>query len=449
MAQKTNGRLKAKAKSLPQALRHFLTPAVWKQAHRWVRGNSRPSRWSIQPLLLTLLFSAWCTGDSQAERFETARGFCIVCRPRQRRPGKSLSGFQMALARLPMVVLRALANGIRKQLLRWLPMATNDFIVLGCDGTRLSCPRTRELERHLSWSSKNHATPGIWLTAIVHLTTGVPWCWRWGKGTANEREHLLAMVPLLPVAALLVADAGYIGFEMASALNQRVSFLIRLNSSAPLYTDENVQLESFREGEFWYWTKEAQQQEKAPLRVRVFCIRGKQKGTRKRHDVWLITNVLDRERLRIEQASRYYRWRWENEGLFRTYKRTLKKLKLESRTVKLVHREAEGSMLALQLLLAQGAMAMPSRSSQSRRMASPRKVLMEIRREMNSAAPKRRQRYGKRLRQAQRECRQRTTPKEKRVWASRTPHKPPKQPKILKLTDEGKAAINQLQRKIA
>ena len=33
---------------------------------------------------------------------------------------------------------------------------------------------------------------------------------------------------------------------------------------------------------------------------------------------------------------------------------TLKKVKLVSRTVRLVHREAEGSWLALQLLLAQG-----------------------------------------------------------------------------------------------
>jgi hypothetical protein len=49
-------------------------------------------------------------------------------------------------------------------------------------------------------------------------------------------------------------------------------------------------------------------------------------------------------------ASQFYRWRWESEGLFRTYKQTLKKVKLVSRTVKLVHREAEASLLAVQLL---------------------------------------------------------------------------------------------------
>src|SRR5262249_20165783 len=39
----------------------------------------------------------------------------------------------------------------------------------------------------------------------------------------------------------------------------------------------------------------------------------------------------------------------------RTYKRTLGKVKLVGRTVKQVHREAEGSLLAVQLLLAQAA----------------------------------------------------------------------------------------------
>ena len=38
--------------------------------------------------------------------------------------------------------------------------------------------------------------------------------------------------------------------------------------------------------------------------------------------------------------------------------RTLGKLKLLSRTVALVHRELEGSLLAVQLLLAQGAVAL-------------------------------------------------------------------------------------------
>jgi hypothetical protein len=34
---------------------------------------------------------------------------------------------------------------------------------------------------------------------------------------------------------------------------------------------------------------------------------------RRGQTVWLVTNVLDKERLSEAQAGLYYRWRWENE----------------------------------------------------------------------------------------------------------------------------------------
>jgi len=42
-------------------------------------------------------------------------------------------------------------------------------------------------------------------------------------------------------------------------------------------------------------------------------VRKKKKGKSKSYDVWLITNVLDPKRLSLAQASKFYRWRWENE----------------------------------------------------------------------------------------------------------------------------------------
>jgi hypothetical protein len=38
--------------------------------------------------------------------------------------------------------------------------------------------------------------------------------------------------------------------------------------------------------------------------------------------VWLLTDVLDSKALSHAAAAQFYRWRWRNEGLFRTYKRT-------------------------------------------------------------------------------------------------------------------------------
>jgi hypothetical protein len=63
--------------------------------------------------------------------------------------------------------------------------------------------------------------------------------------------------------------------------------------------------------------------------------KGKGKGAVKR-DVWLLTDVLDSARLSVATAAMFYRWRWRNEGVFRTDKRTINKLKLSSRTVRLV-----------------------------------------------------------------------------------------------------------------
>src|SRR5436853_250357 len=105
------------------------------------------------------------------------------------------------------------------------------FVPLGCDGTRLACPRTAELERHLGQAGKPQSAPMVWLTALVHLRLGVPWAWRWGKGTASERGHLLQLLPVLPAAALVVADAGYVGYEVTRTLVEHsVCFLIRMSS---------------------------------------------------------------------------------------------------------------------------------------------------------------------------------------------------------------------------
>jgi len=423
---------------------------VWKQAHRVPREEKRKCRWEIQPLVMVLVLMTWSCGESQAERFESAKAFCVACRSKQKRPGKTVAGFQNALARLSLPVLRAVAAGVRRGIAALLPMEVDGFIPLGCDGSRLTCPRAAELEKYLCGANPKGLAPTIWITAVVHLRLGVPWCWRWGKGTANERQHLQAMLPLLPEKALLVADAGYIGFELTKELmKKQVSFLIRQCSLVTLYTETKEPLTEFRDGEVLFWTKEAQKKGVEPLRVRLLCVRRRKPGETKSQDVWLMTNVMSARRLSVAQASQFYRWRWENEGFFRTYKRTLGKMKLESRTVKLVHREAEGSMLALQLLMAQGARAMGRRvvAGTTLPQVSPRKMLLEVRKEIQSAqAGRRRKSFGKRLKEAQREQRERKSPKQSRPWATRKPHKPPKPPKILKLTRALKAILDELQR---
>ena len=435
------GRLRPAARSLVDSLRYFLTPALWKQAKQ-ARGPRRQPRWAVQPLVLVLLVLTWTCGDSTPERFETARAFVGVCLPKRRRPGRTAQGFQKALARLPMPALRVVAAAVRRRVREALAAAwhVEGFVPLGCDGTRLECPRTEELERRLGQAGKAGSAPTVWLTALVHLRLGVPWAWRWGKGAASERTHLRRLLPTLPPEVLLVADAGYVGYDLLRTLLERkVCFLIRMSCQATFYREGAGRPSRFRDGAVYYWppAKKKGDGEQAPLRLRLLRVRGKKAA----RDVWLATNVFDRGRLSAAQAARFYRWRWESEGLFRTYKRTLAKVKWHSRTVRLVHREAEGSLLATQLLLAQGARALRPRPAAAAAACSPRQVLLAIRAELRATRPRRRPSFGRRLAEARRERRERCSAKAKRPWPQRTPHKPPKPPRLLTLGEAEKARI--------
>jgi hypothetical protein len=436
---KNPGRLRPVAKSLPQVIRHFLTPAVFRQVRRKFSLKKQP-RWDIHPLIYVVLLMTWCCGDTLAEKFEIARGFYAVCCPKRRRAGKTFSGLEKALAKLPMPVLRGFAAAFRSRILELFGerLFYQGWIPLGCDGTRLECPRSEELERRLGTFGKEGSSPKIWNTSIVHLTLGIPWSWRWGLGgKSSERTHLVQMLRWLPKAALLVADAGYVGYDVLRELCRRpVTFLIRMSSNATFYTDCGEPLDELSECIAYYWPKKTQKEGKPALRGRLIRIRSR----RRKVDVWLFTNVEDPQLLSKEMAARFYRWRWENEGFFRTYKRTLSKVKLACRTMRLVHREAECSMLATQLLICQGALAMPvARTDQPPVMCSSRGVLVEVRREIRHCRT--RNDFRERLSKAQRERRSRTTPKEKRQWPRRKTHTPPKPPVVLRLTDELKSKI--------
>jgi hypothetical protein len=418
------------SESFLDCLRQFLTPYVWKQAQHAGKRPRASSRWSTQRLIMVLLVTTWCCGDSLPERFETARAFYVACQRRRKQPGKTFAGFQQALEKLPMPILRTLAVGVRQQIPRLFDMRVHGFIPLGADGSRLMCPRSAELESRLGKSNKDDTPPMLWLTALVHLSTGMLWSWRLGKGNASEQHHLIHLLKTLPHLALLVCDAGYLGYDLLRAILQaQASFLIRMSSRAHLYTTDKVKLKRFREKIVYYWPAWAQQQRLPPIEVRLIRIRGK------KSDVWLLTNVLDQQRLSHAIAAKFFRWRWRNEGLFRTYKRTIGKVKLMSRTVATVHREAEASLLAVQLLLAQGAWALTRDWGTVVVLASPRQILLEIRREITIhiglyMGPRQHESYLQRLRRARCEQRQRRSSKIRRKWPGRKDHQPPKPPKI-------------------
>ena len=101
---------------------------------------------------------------------------------------------------------------------------------------------------------KAESAPMVWVTAFVHLGTGLLWSWRLGPGTADERMHLCRMLNALPRLALIFADAAYMGYELAGEiLRAKRSFLMRLSSKNYLYTLENTALTEWTEGLVCYW----------------------------------------------------------------------------------------------------------------------------------------------------------------------------------------------------
>lgn len=319
----------AAPQSFLECFGYFLTPQVWKQALQAV-PRRRPWRWQPQPLSFVLLVMTWCAGDSLPERFETARAFYVALHQRRRRPGTTFAGFEKALGKLPLPVLRAVASAVRRRIAQVFAdrLWVDGFIPLGWDGSRLACPRSRELEQRRGVRQKRSRqkaapsapppqepepgpgrgpakkkppeAPPIWVTAVVPLGLGLLWSWRLGQGTASERGHLRQLVAPLPRGALLGADAGSVGYDVLAALQAAgLAFLIRLSSQAPLYAPQRLGLSRFREGLVYYWPRWAQQKDLPPLPVRLLRL-GSPKAA-----VWLLSNVLDAQRLPRRAASRF------------------------------------------------------------------------------------------------------------------------------------------------
>lgn len=199
------------------------------------------------------------------------------------------------------------------------------------------------------------------------------------------------------------------------------------------------EMEGWTDGAVYYWPREAQREKTRPVEVRLIRLG----GFTKKQDVWLASNVLDEGRLTAQAAGRFYRMRWGNEGYFRTYKQTLGKVKLSGRTVKAVHREVLGSMLAVQVLLAQGAVG-AILLGQKKAADSARRLLLLVRAEMAAAAGgKARRGFLQRAAACERQRRQRSSNKQKRPWPSRQAAKPLKPPRIRLLDGDAKLLLQQ------
>jgi hypothetical protein len=317
--------------------------------------------WSLRALACMALFWAWGAEATLERRF--ASGLDILARLFPRREwGRTYQGFIKILNRWTPTLRSALVNGLRDRM-RQLDQqhATLDgWTVMAVDGTRIEAPRTTA---NLAWfrrvppkrtrrrtskrrsksqrvAAQQPAAPQVWLTVIWHVGLGLLWDWRQGPSGSSERVDLKEMLPALPTGSLIVADAGFQGYEYwAAALNAGHSFLIRAAGNVRLLRDLGCVRR--RRNIVYLWPDQVRRRQQPPIVLRLFELHDG------RRHIFLVTNVTDPKQLSKSTASRLYRRRWGVEVFFRGFKQTFGRGKLRSRAPQNVELELDWSLLGL------------------------------------------------------------------------------------------------------
>jgi len=287
----------------------------------------------------------WCPLQTLGDRFAAARDVLVEMFPSRRRVGKTYQGFVKALLSRSEWLLARLAAHLRGVICQIAgPYWTREgFVAFAADGSRVECPRTEANEKALGCGGRKGSGPQFWLTTLWHMGTGLPWAWRIGRSTDAERMHLRSMLHLLPRNALVVADAGFTGYELLrDILMGGRSFLIRVGSNVRLLKNLGyARIES--DGTVYLWPERFQKKRLAPLVLRLIVLE------RKGKKIYLLTN-LPAGRLGERQASVLYEMRWGVEVFYRSMKQTLSRRKMVSRAARQARAELSWTLVGLQLL---------------------------------------------------------------------------------------------------
>ena len=180
----------------------------------------KAGRWSDRLLVTTILLMVYSSLGTLQERFAESRAAVVRMYVSRRRPGTTYAGFLGQLLRHPQRLLEAVTQRLRQRVVSaagpgW---QIGRHLAFGVDGTKSDAPRTRANQRGLKIGGKRKSGPQQLLVALRHLGTGLPWSWRRGTAVASERELRCQQLGLLPAGSLLVADAGFVGYELLNTI---------------------------------------------------------------------------------------------------------------------------------------------------------------------------------------------------------------------------------------
>jgi hypothetical protein len=298
-------------------------------------------RWVPRMLVICAILLTWDLAGLLTDGFERARQVVVGMYPSRRRPGESYAGFMATLARHSATHLAVIVPHLREHVRRlgercgrWRVGGSGGggSLAFGVDGSKLECPMTAANEAAFGTCGKKKTGPQQFLTTIFHVGTGLIWDFRRGDARASERAHLLAMLDTLPPGAMLLADAGFTGYDLlvsilggggggAGAGGGR-SFILRVGANVRLLTKLGWCCAE-HEGIVYLWPDKAQKKRQAPLVLRLITLID---GRNRR--VHLLTSVLDPRALSDGAAGELYRRRWGVELIYRSLKQTMGKRKL-------------------------------------------------------------------------------------------------------------------------
>jgi len=324
--------------------------------------------WKARMLAFVAVLWSWSDENSLGKRFVAARKLAIKMFRWQQEPGTSYQGFIKALHKWTERLFAVILPGLRKRMSQcagdcW---TVAGWVVFGVDGSRIQTPRTkanearfhptkkrnkkcrartaktprptkkagrkaRQTKKHRQSDKKQAAKnkekqlagPQIWLTLFWHVGLGLPWAWKTGPVDSSERAHMLQMLGIIPENSMIVADAGFVGYDTWRAVEDAGhTFVIRVGANVKLlkklgYARENA-------GRVYLWPDKSRKKHQPPMVLRLIKVHNG------KHPVYLVTNVLNKKKLSDRNAAEIYKARWGIEVFFRSLKQTFDRRKLRS-----------------------------------------------------------------------------------------------------------------------
>jgi hypothetical protein len=406
-------------------------------------GDGR-TRWTSLLLALCAILMSWSGAPTLNDRFESARRCLLGWYPGRRRPGGSYQGLVAALRRRGPRLLRLIADHYRGHVRRlseqrgqWL---SEGWLAFGVDSTKIDAPMTAANEAGLGCASRARSWPQMLLTCAFHVGSGLPWSFVRGHARSSERRHLCRLLGTLPPGILLLADAGFIGYDFWRRLLDagRSSFLIRVGSNVRVIEGLGGRVRTYADGIVWVWPAGQQKKRCRPLVLRLIAF------TDQRNRVlYLLTDVTDPSRLGDAAAARLYAMRWGVEVTFRTLKQTLGRRKLLSDAPRNARAELSWAMVGLWTLLLIKAQRCPRLTGGGGGGGGGQGVaatLRVLRRAMDGV----RRDVGVALARIKPDTHQRLWPRTARHWPHKKRSRPPGRPKARNVTDVELALAKEL-----